>query len=202
MTEDPRITAAFITAIAAGILAVISATVAWASSRSAIKLKAQLDLDAQGYSHKLAEQAEQLKAQLQLELANVGIREQMKATLRLQLFQDDERRVTELMQSFRDGYRMANDVVLLLADPNKSLDGLNRARELSSALMCRGLLLPSKLLQPAKQVEATIRALAAMSTATHREFEIQQARIHDAMERLESCAAQWRDENIRHFWAE
>lgn len=198
---DAKVQAAFITAIGAVVVAIVGAAIAWWRTRAAINLKARLDLNAEGYSHTLTKQLERLKAEFQLELTNVEVREQLRATLRLRMFEDDERRVSEAMQVFRECYSSASHAVLLLAQASTSTQGLDEARKLSSHLLCRGLLLPKRVLDPVRKVEDEIRTLAGLdpTKTTTGQFSVQQGKIHDAMEELEEVAAAWRDENINNL---
>ncbi len=152
------------------------------------------------YQSKTAAELEGIRSLHQRQLNNAQISEQMRADLRLRMFQDDERRVAEVMQLFRDCYTSANAIVT--RRQKEGVDLVDELVELNSNLLCRCLLLPEPLKGAVTNAEDSIRnLLTALSPVPfNRElFTPTQHKVWEALAQLERAASTWRESNIKEL---
>lgn len=192
MSVDARSWAALIAGCAAILAAIVSE---WLRRRSTAELtKAQT---------KLAVDLEGVKALHKQQLDRAQISEQMRADLRLRLFQDDERRVAEVMQHFRDCFATANEVVwhyakALTSGSKVNAEDIRPIGRLTADLVCRGLLLPDELVEYVDRAEYAIRDTVASIREQKEAGAVNagQQKIRSTLHELERAASRWRTTRI------
>lgn len=183
-------------ALVAACVAIIAALIAWLKERSVTHLKQTLDTSMRSYEHMLDREIERIKSQLAAELTTHEVRERLRADLRLRILTLDEERVAEQRKVFSECVQRCNEARLLLSEPNRSREGLDRVAILAGNLAHTGFLLPSELVAPAKAVEGALRALAAPTSVTDliSVFERQQGAVLDRLDDFDALVQTWRQQ--------
>ncbi len=155
------------------------------------------------YQTQTSESLESIKAVHKRHLDRSQISDQMRADLRLRLFQDDERRVAAVMQVFRHCFDQACESIHLFLEGTDEggVKGQALVRQLSATLLCRGLLLPEPLIDSVRTSEKAIRHLAATVGDLEQEAEYYNLLrgVSESLEGLELAAARWRDHTVQQL---